>query len=88
MLGPGLHRSLHGQSGDGGDRTCRTITKSCGDVTLLFTSKTGRPRKNLDAKRILALRAQGLSWRMIAKRMQVGIGTSFRAARGRSKSVS
>jgi hypothetical protein len=57
-------------------------------LPITFPGKTGRPRRKVDAKRILALRAQGLSWRVIAKRMHVGIGTAFRAAQGRSKSVS
>ena len=57
-------------------------------LPIPFPGKTGRPRNNVDAKRILALRAQGLSWRMIGKRLHVGVGTAFRAAQGRSKSVS
>jgi hypothetical protein len=57
-------------------------------LPIPFPTRNGRPRKNVDANRILALRAQGLSWRVIAKRMHVGIGTAFRAAQGRSKSVS
>jgi transposase len=56
-------------------------------LPLPFATRTGRPRKKVDAKRIVALRAQGLSWREIAKQMHVGIGTAFRAAQGRSKSV-
>lgn len=62
--------------------------KNMATLPIPFPGKTGRPRKNLDAKKILALRAQGLSWRKIAKRMRVGAGTAFRAAQGRSKSVS
>jgi DNA invertase Pin-like site-specific DNA recombinase len=57
-------------------------------LPIPFPARNGRPRKKVDAKRILALRAQGRSWREIAKRMHVGIGTAFRAAQGRSKSVS
>jgi DNA invertase Pin-like site-specific DNA recombinase len=61
---------------------------SVATLPIPFPGNTGRPRKNLDAKRILALRAQGLSWRVIAKRMRVGTGTAFRAVQKRSKSVS
>jgi hypothetical protein len=57
-------------------------------LPIPFPRKTGRPRKEVDAKKILAFRARGLSWRKIAKRLQVGAGTVFRAAQGRSKSVS
>ncbi len=57
-------------------------------VPIPFPRKTGRPRKKVDAKRILALHSEGLSWRKIAKRLRVGAGTAFRAAQGRSKSVS
>jgi hypothetical protein len=74
-----------------GDEPWRTLPVGGWAVAMLplFTDKlAGRPRKKVDARRILALRAQGLSWRMIAKRLHVGAGTAFRAAQGRSKSVS
>ncbi len=39
-----------------------------------------------DAEKVAALRAQGISWREIAARLGVGIGTVHRVARERSKS--
>jgi hypothetical protein len=39
----------------------------------------GRPRSKVDPERVEALRALGLSWREIAKRLRVGIGTAHRA---------
>jgi len=56
-------------------------------LMIPFAARYGRPRKKIDVKRILTLRAQGLSWRKIAKRLHVGTGTAFRAAQGRSKNV-
>jgi DNA invertase Pin-like site-specific DNA recombinase len=38
--------------------------------------RLGRPPKDLDAKRIATLRAQGVGWRAIAK--QLGVGVSER----------
>jgi DNA invertase Pin-like site-specific DNA recombinase len=40
----------------------------------------GRPRKALDEKRIVNLRAQGIGWKRIAAEMGVGIGTIYRVA--------
>jgi DNA invertase Pin-like site-specific DNA recombinase len=45
----------------------------------------GRPRRVLDVKRIASLRTQGLGWRAIAKELEVGVGTLYRASPGRSK---
>lgn len=42
----------------------------------------GRPRVVLDASKIHALRAQGLSWANIADRLDVGEGTVYRLAHG------
>jgi hypothetical protein len=50
-------------------------------LPLPFTSKTGRPRKNLDAKRILALRAQGFLARD-RKAGALGQGRHFAPLRG------
>jgi DNA invertase Pin-like site-specific DNA recombinase len=47
--------------------------------------RLGRPAKDLDAKRIATLRAQGIGWRAIAKQLGVGVGTLYRSAPGRSK---
>jgi len=40
--------------------------------------RLGRPRKVLDAKRIAALRAQGVGWKRIAGELGVGVGTLYR----------
>ena len=45
----------------------------------------GRPRVSLDARKIAALRAQGLSWARIAAELGVGEGTVFRMARASAK---
>ena len=45
----------------------------------------GRPRKIVDAARITALRAQGLSWTKIAEELGVGEGTVYRLARASAK---
>jgi DNA invertase Pin-like site-specific DNA recombinase len=45
----------------------------------------GRPRKTVDAGRITALRAQGLSLRAIASELGVGLATPHRASVPRSK---
>jgi DNA invertase Pin-like site-specific DNA recombinase len=47
--------------------------------------RLGRPRKVVDASRIAALRAQGLSWATIAERLHVGEGTVYRAAHASAK---
>jgi DNA invertase Pin-like site-specific DNA recombinase len=47
--------------------------------------KLGRPRKDLDPKRVVALRSQGLGWRAISKLLGVGVGTLYRVAPNRSK---
>jgi len=49
--------------------------------------RIGRPRKNVDPGRIEALRAQGLSWRAIGRRLGVGLGTLYRALPERSKAL-
>ena len=45
----------------------------------------GRPRVIVDAARITALRAQGLSWAKIAEDLDVGEGTVYRMAHGLPK---
>jgi DNA invertase Pin-like site-specific DNA recombinase len=47
--------------------------------------RLGRPPRDLDCRRIAALRAQGLAWRAIAAQLGVGLATLHRAAGGRSK---
>jgi DNA invertase Pin-like site-specific DNA recombinase len=39
----------------------------------------GRPRANVDTSQIAHLRAQGFSWKKIAKQMGLGVGTLYRA---------
>jgi len=39
----------------------------------------GRPRKNFDPDEVVRLRKSGLSWPAIARRMDLGQGTVFRA---------
>jgi DNA invertase Pin-like site-specific DNA recombinase len=39
----------------------------------------GRPRRTVDADQIARLRASGLSWREVAERLGIGVGTACRA---------
>jgi DNA invertase Pin-like site-specific DNA recombinase len=48
--------------------------------------RLGRPPSPVDADKVAELRAQGASWREIAARLGVGIGTVHRAAQERSSS--
>jgi DNA invertase Pin-like site-specific DNA recombinase len=47
--------------------------------------KLGRPRVNVEAARIPALRASGLSWPKIAAELGVSVGTVYQAAHKLSK---
>ena len=47
--------------------------------------KLGRPKRMVDARRIAALRAQGVGWKRIAAEMEIGVGTLYRLAREGSK---
>lgn len=47
--------------------------------------RLGRPRVFPDARRIAALREEGLSWAKIAERLGVGEGTVYRAAQASAK---
>lgn len=49
--------------------------------------RIGRPRVFIDRSKIAALRADGLSWAKVAKRLGVGEGTVFRAAQESAKTV-
>jgi DNA invertase Pin-like site-specific DNA recombinase len=42
--------------------------------------RLGRPRKSIDAGAVRSLRAAGESWRTIARKMDVSVGTAFAAA--------
>lgn len=50
--------------------------------------RIGRPRKPVDAAQISQLRAQGASWRAVALRLRVSVGTAYNAACSRSKTMS
>lgn len=50
--------------------------------------KLGRPRADVDQSQIEALRASGASWREIAEKLGVGLGTVHRSTQPRSKNVS
>jgi putative DNA-invertase from lambdoid prophage Rac len=41
-------------------------------------ARIGRPRANVDAAQLAQLRAQGFSWKKIAKQMGLGVGTLYR----------
>jgi DNA invertase Pin-like site-specific DNA recombinase len=47
--------------------------------------RIGRPRQEVDFAKVLALRAQGLSWRDVSSRLKLGLGTVYRAVATGSK---
>lgn len=47
--------------------------------------RLGRPPSRVDADKVAELRAQGTSWRAIAHKLGVGVGTVHRAVQGRSR---
>lgn len=47
--------------------------------------RLGRPKKSVDAAEVRSLRAAGESWRMIARKMDVSVGTVFAAAQREQK---
>jgi DNA invertase Pin-like site-specific DNA recombinase len=49
--------------------------------------RLGRPRADVDETEIIALRAAGVSWRAVAEKLGVGVGTVHRIAQRRSKNV-
>jgi DNA invertase Pin-like site-specific DNA recombinase len=49
--------------------------------------RLGRPRADINEGAVLALRKSGASWRDIAKKLGVGLGTVHRTAQPRSKNV-
>jgi DNA invertase Pin-like site-specific DNA recombinase len=49
--------------------------------------RLGRPRADVDESRVQALRASGASWRAVAEKLGVGIGTVHRISQRRSKKV-
>jgi len=48
-------------------------------------ARIGRPRKPVDANKVVELRAQRVPWRAIARELGVGIGTVRRAAQEHSR---
>lgn len=50
-------------------------------------ARLGRPRKDPDAARIATLREQGLSWRAVAREMNLSTRSVRRAALGRGKNL-
>jgi DNA invertase Pin-like site-specific DNA recombinase len=49
--------------------------------------RLGRPRADINEDDVLALRKSGASWRTIAEKLGVGLGTAHRIAQPRSKNV-
>ena len=47
--------------------------------------RLGRPSKGIEGATVAALRSQGASWRAIAEKLGVGVGTLYRVAPGCSK---
>lgn len=50
--------------------------------------RIGRPRKSVDVEKIKRLRASGASWRAIAARLGVSVGTAHNMAQSRSRNAS
>jgi DNA invertase Pin-like site-specific DNA recombinase len=50
--------------------------------------KLGRPRADVDQSQVEALRASGASWRDIAQKLGIGLGTVHRSLQPRSKNAS
>jgi len=49
--------------------------------------RLGRPRRLVDATRIVALRSAGASWREVSEQMGIGVGTAVRALQQPSKNL-
>jgi DNA invertase Pin-like site-specific DNA recombinase len=47
--------------------------------------RLGRPRKSIDVVQITSMRSAGASWRAIARKLGVSVGSVFAAAKGPSK---
>jgi DNA invertase Pin-like site-specific DNA recombinase len=47
--------------------------------------RIGRPRQMIDSSKVIELRTDGLSWRQIASRLKLGLGTVYRAVATSSK---
>jgi DNA invertase Pin-like site-specific DNA recombinase len=46
--------------------------------------KLGRPKKKVDPLEVRTLRMSGLSWRVIARKLGISVGTAFSAAQGQT----
>jgi DNA invertase Pin-like site-specific DNA recombinase len=46
-------------------------------------NELGRPKKSVNPAEVLSMRAAGLSWRVIARKLGLSVGTVFAAAQGR-----
>ena len=44
--------------------------------------RLGRPKKSIDVAQIKSMRAAGASWRVIARKLGVSVGSVFAAAKG------
>ena len=49
--------------------------------------KLGRPRTMVDSTQVAALRATGVSWRVVSEQLGIGIGTAVRALQPQAASL-
>jgi len=47
-------------------------------------NRGGRPRRQVDVEQVKRLRAQGHSWREIARQLRLGYGTVYKAVQPRT----
>jgi DNA invertase Pin-like site-specific DNA recombinase len=66
---------------------CSENIKSGLKQALEAGKKLGRPRVDIDRSHVEELRASGASWRTIAEKLVVGLGTAHRIVQSRSKNV-
>ncbi|WP_162601620.1 recombinase family protein [Occallatibacter savannae] len=50
-------------------------------------ARLGRPRTYVNPSKVQQMRAEGLSWRAIAKQLRIGVGTACRAVRSPQRSI-
>ncbi len=74
------------------DRLLADCRKRLVDAVVVYRydrfGRSLRPRRDVDADKVATLRAQGATWREIAARLGVGIGTVHRVAQGHSRNDS
>jgi DNA invertase Pin-like site-specific DNA recombinase len=51
-------------------------------------ARLGRPRRDIDADQVAALRAEGLSWREVGRTLSIGVATARTAFQARAKNLS